>query len=50
MKFKDILNESTTDVVARFYIEASREYDKFYNPEDIKYKEKNGMIVLHNLI
>jgi hypothetical protein len=41
MKLKDILNESVTDVVARFYLEASEKYDKFYNPEDIKYKEKN---------
>lgn len=42
MKFKDILNESATDMVARFYKEASQSYDKFYNPEDIKYKEKNA--------
>lgn len=42
MLIKDILNESATDVVARFYIEASKSYDKFYNPEDIKYKEKNA--------
>lgn len=41
MKIKDILNESATDVVARFYKEASTESDKFYNPEDVKYKEKN---------
>jgi hypothetical protein len=42
MLIKDILNESATDVVARFYIEASKEMDKFYNPEDAKYKEKNN--------
>jgi len=42
MKIKDILNESSTDVVARFYKEASQSYDKFYNPEDVKYKEKNA--------
>lgn len=41
MKMKDILNESSTDVVARFYKEASQSYDKFYNPEVVKYKEKN---------
>lgn len=42
MKIKDVLNESVTDVVARFYLEASQERDKFYNPEDVKYKEKNN--------
>lgn len=41
MKLKDILLESPTDVVARFYKEASNEYDRFYNPEDAKYKDKN---------
>ena len=41
MKIKQILGESVTDVVARFYLEASQEYDKFYNPEDMKYKEMN---------
>ncbi len=41
MKIKDILNESATDVVARFYKEASAECDKFYNPEDVKYKGQN---------
>ena len=42
MKIKDVLNESVTDVVARFYIEASETYDKFYNPEDVKYKNKTN--------
>jgi len=42
MKIKDLLNESATDVVARFYKEASKDMDKFYNPEDVKYKEKNN--------
>jgi hypothetical protein len=42
MKIRDVLNESVTDVVARFYLEAGKDYDKFYNPEDIKYKEKNA--------
>lgn len=41
MKIKDILNENATDVVARFYKEAGKDYDKFYNPEDVKYKDKN---------
>ncbi len=41
MKIRDVLNESVTDVVARFYVEASESYDRFYNPEDVKYKEKN---------
>jgi hypothetical protein len=41
MKIKDILLESPTDIVARHYIEASQKFDKFYNPEDVKYKEKN---------
>jgi len=42
MKIKDILNEDTTSVVARFYKEASQSYDKFYNPDSFKYKEKNS--------
>jgi hypothetical protein len=41
MKIKDILNESATDVVARFYKEASAESEKFYNPENVKYKNMN---------
>jgi hypothetical protein len=41
MNIKDILNESATDMVARFYKEASQESDRFYNSEDVKYKEKN---------
>lgn len=41
MVIKDILNESSTDVVARFYREASESSEKFYNPEDVKYKEQN---------
>lgn len=42
MKIKDILNEGVTDIVARFYVEASKESDKFMNPENVKYKEKNA--------
>jgi len=41
MKLKDILLESPTDVVARFYKEAGQAYDRYYNPEDTKYKEQN---------
>ena len=41
MKLKEIILESPSDVIARFYKEASQESDKFYNPEDVKYKEKN---------
>lgn len=40
MKIRDVLTESSTDVVARFYKEAGRELDQFYNPEDVKYKDK----------
>ena len=42
MKFKDFLLESPTDVVARFYKEAGKDYEKFYNPEVVKYQEKNN--------
>jgi hypothetical protein len=41
MKIRDILHESSTDIVARFYKEASADSDKFYNLEDVKYKDKN---------
>ena len=41
MKLKEFLGESATDIVARFYKEAGHDYEKFYNPEDVKYKEKN---------
>jgi hypothetical protein len=41
MKIKDVLLESPTDLVARFYKEAGKDYERFYNPEDVKYKEKN---------
>jgi len=42
MKLKDILKESPTDIVARFYKEASPKSDRFYNLEDVIYKEKNN--------
>ncbi len=42
MKFKEILKESPTDIVARFYKEASADSDRFYNLDDVKYKEKNA--------
>ena len=41
MKLKDILNESATDVIARFYKEATESCDQFFNPEDVKYKKNN---------
>lgn len=42
MKIKDILlNEDTTCSVARFYKEASAGFDKFYNSENAKYRNKN---------
>lgn len=42
MKVKDVLiTESVTDIVARFYREAGENYDKFFNPEDVKYKTQN---------
>src|ERR1035437_977980 len=42
MKIKDILNEDATCSVARFYKEAGKDYEKFYNPEVVKYQEKNA--------
>lgn len=42
MRIKDILNEDATDIVARFYKEASKKNDRYYNPEDVKYKNNNG--------
>jgi hypothetical protein len=42
MKIKHILNEDVTDVVARLYIEASADSERFYNPENAKYKELNS--------
>ena len=42
MKIKEILKESPTDLVARFYKEASPDMDRFFNLEDVKYKEKNA--------
>lgn len=41
MKIKDILLEDVTDVIARFYKEASKDSDRFMNPEDVKYKDIN---------
>jgi hypothetical protein len=41
MKLREILNESPEDTVARFYKEASADFDKFHNLEDTKYKDKN---------
>lgn len=41
MKFTDLLLESPTDTVARFYKEAGKDYEKFYNLEVVKYQDKN---------
>ena len=41
MKIRDILNENVTDIIARFYKEASADSDRFFNLENVKYKEKN---------
>lgn len=41
MKIFDILNESVTDCVARFYKEASEDFDRHYNKEDVEYKDRN---------
>lgn len=40
MKIKDILVESPTDNVARFYPEANADTDKLYNTECAKYKRQ----------
>jgi hypothetical protein len=40
MKLKDIINEGVTDVIARFYKEASDDFDRHYNLEDAEYKDK----------
>lgn len=42
MKLKDILLESPEDIVARFYKEASKSHDTFYNPEVAKYKSQTA--------
>jgi len=42
MKLQDILLESPTDTVARFYKEAGKDMDRYYNLEDVQYKEKNA--------
>jgi len=42
MRIKDILLESPTDIVARFYKEAGKNYEHYYNPEIIKYQEKTA--------
>jgi hypothetical protein len=42
MKIQELLNESATDIIARFYKEASADSDRFFNLEDVKYKEKNA--------
>lgn len=41
MKIREFLKEDVTDVIARYYKEASEESDRFMNPEDVKYKNIN---------
>ena len=41
MKIFEVLNESPTDIVARFYKEAATDFDTLYNPEDDLYKRQN---------
>lgn len=49
MKLKEILNESSTDIVARFYKEATEASDRFYNPEASQYKDKTRSYYKHDL-
>jgi len=42
MRLKDILLETPTDIVARFYKEAGKDLDRYYNPDDVKYKAENA--------
>lgn len=41
MKIQEILTESTSDIVARFYKESSLDSEKKFNPENVKYKSDN---------
>jgi len=41
MKIKDILNESCTDLVAKYYVEASEEFEEHYNGEAHFFADKN---------
>lgn len=41
MNLKDLLNESATDIVARFYKEASVDSERMLNADNVKYKNKN---------
>ena len=41
MKIKEFLTESSTDLVARFYKQASREVDEQYNPEAVQISDMN---------
>ena len=41
MKIKDIITESSTDIVARFYKDPTIGSDRHFNPEAVRYKEKN---------
>lgn len=41
MKLTELLLESPTDLVARFYKEADADYDRYYNTDNADYKDKN---------
>jgi hypothetical protein len=41
MKLRELLNESPTDLVARYYIEASDEYESYYNGEAHHFANEN---------
>lgn len=41
MKIKDLLTESSTDLVARFYKQASKEMDEQFNSEAVLIADKN---------
>ena len=41
MLIKEILKESSTDLVARYYVQASEEYEKHYNGEAAHFAEMN---------
>jgi hypothetical protein len=42
MRIKEIINEEITDIVARFYKESSKDAERHFNPENVKYKEENN--------
>lgn len=49
MKLQEILQESSADIVARFYREATEASDRHYNPEASKYKDQTRSYYKKNL-